>query len=515
MEPNILSVVPIVITIVLAIATKNVLVSLFTGMLTGVFIIVGGNPVLAVQSAFSDYVLPQFLDSYNAGILLLLVFIGGFVTLVEKSGGAEAFARSVSNLVNTRKKTQIAAWLGGIFVFFSDLGTPLIVGPVFTSIFQKMRISKEKLAWILDTTASPVCAMIPFIGWGVTAMSVIQDEFNNLGITDITDWTAIIRALPYQIYPILCIIMVPLVAFGGREFGAMAKAEQNAVNGVFSKSDSQIEESQNMILNNHVSPLIVVIPLAVLFLIFFGILIPQGFPVAQMSGSAIRLALMTGYFFAAITLIVLMKYYKVQSFKGGIKLYLGGTSKLFDCMAMLVLAWALNSVGNTLGTSVFIVETANGTVPAWAVPVLIFIIASIVSLATGTSWGTFAIIIPIAIQMAVALGAPLFVTIGAVIAGGLFGDHCSPVSDTTILASIGANCPLVGHTWTQLPYALICAVISAGGFIAAGIFESVFATVGCVAALVVVYIIIGRLKGVSIPNLTAEEIEKMDNAAEQ
>lgn len=513
MDTNIYSLLPIIITIGLAIGTKNVLVSLFLGTLSGGFLLFGLNPFTTIQSTLSQYVLPQFLSEYNAGILLLLTFIGGFVTLVEKSGGAEAFARSVSHLVNTRRKTQLAAWLGGIFVFFSDLGTPLIVGPIFSDIFKKMRISKEKLAWIIDSTASPVCCMIPFIGWGVAAMSCVQDTFDKINYTSMTDWTAICHAIPFQIYPILCIMMVPVVAFTKKEFGPMATVEQKALQNQFSHSDGKIDDAQNMITNNNVTPLVVLIPLAVLFAVFFGLLVAQGFPAVEMSGNQIRYALMTGYFLASVTIIILMTYYKVYTFKETIKIYLQGLSSLFDCMGLLVLAWALNAVGTELGTAEYIVRISNGTVPAWAVPVLIFIVGAIVSFATGTSWGTFAIVIPIAIQMAAAIGSPIEVAIGATIAGGLFGDHCSPVSDTTILSSIGSGSPLLGHTWTQLPYALLCAALSAVGFIIVGFTGSFWATVISAAGLIVIYPLIGKIFGATIPNLTAEDIEKLNTSA--
>ena len=511
MDTNILSLLPIVITIALAIITKNVIISLFLGTLVGGFIIFGLNPFTTIQSTFSSYLLPQFLSEYNSGILLLLVFIGGFVTLVEKSGGAEAFARSVSHFVNTRCKIQLAAWLGGILVFFSDLGTPLIVGPVFSDIFKKMRISKEKLAWIIDSTASPICCMIPFIGWGVAAMSCVQDSFDSLGITYMTDWTAICRAIPYQIYPILCIIMVPLVAMVGKEFGPMANCEKLAIQGEFSCNDGQeIDEKHNMIVNNHVSPLIVVVPLVVLFGVFFGLLIPQGFPFEEMTGNQIRFALMTGYFLAAVTMIILMVYYKVASLKESVKMYVGGLSSLFDCMALLILAWALNAIGTELGTADYIVRMTNGTVPAWAIPALIFVAGAIVSFATGTSWGTFAIVIPIAIQMAVVIGSPIELAIGATIAGGLFGDHCSPVSDTTILSSIGSGCTLLAHTSTQIPYAMTCAVISFIGFVIAGLTGSVIATVVSAVLLVIGYLVISKFFGTKIPNLTAEDVALME-----
>ena len=510
MDVGIVSIIPIILTIGLAIWTKNVILSLFTGLLCGVLIISGGNPVLALKATIGEYVIPRLLDSYNAGIIVLLVFIGGFVTLLEKSGGAEAFARKVANFIDTRCKTQLAAWLGGILVFFSELGTPMIVGPIFAPIFQKMRISKEKLAWILDSTASPVCVLIPFIGWGVTSMGLIQAEFDKLGITAITDRTAFCKAIPYQIYPILCLCFVPLVALSGREFSAMAKAEQNARQGIFSRLPSEDTPKKNMITNNNVSPLVVIIPLIVLFVTLFGMLAPKGFPIKQVPGGEFRVALISGYLLAAVTMILLMSHYKVMSIKEGISTYIKGCSKLFDCMVMLILAWALSAVGDVLGTSEFIVSIVQGTVPYWLVPSIAFIIGVVMSFATGTSWGTFAIVMPIAIPMAYHLDASLFVTIGAVLSGGLFGDHCSPVSDTTILSASGANCELMNHTLTQLPYAAICAVVSFFGFMAAAVTESILVTLVCILVMAVVYLVLAKYKGVRIENLSILDIDKME-----
>lgn len=510
MEVGILSIVPIVLTIALAIWTRNVILSLFTGLLCGALIICGGNPVEALKATVGEYIIPRLLDSYNAGIIVLLVFIGGFVTLLEKSGGAEAFARKVANFIDTRCKTQIAAWIGGILVFFSELGTPMIVGPIFAPIFKKMRISKEKLAWIIDSTASPVCVLIPFIGWGVTSMGLIQAEFDNLGITAMTDWTAFCSAIPYQIYPILCLCLVPLVAFTGKEFGAMARAEKNARKGIFSALPNEDAPKKDMLTNKKVSPLVVIIPLVVLFITLFGILAPKGFPVKQVPGGEFRVALISGYLLAAVTMILLMKFYKVMPIKQGISTYLKGCSKLFDCIVMLILAWGLSTVGDILGTSEFIVSIVQGAIPYWLVPSLVFLIGAIMSFATGTSWGTFAIVMPIAIPMAYHLDASLIVTIGAVLSGGLFGDHCSPVSDTTILSASGANCELMNHTWTQLPYSVLCAAVTFVGFIAASITESVIVTIVCAAVMAAVYLVLAKFKGVKIDNLSIKNIDELE-----
>lgn len=506
---GLISLVPILLTLILAIRTKNVLISLFVGVFTSVLILVGGNPLTATTTMFSDYVIVQLTDSYNIGVILLLVIIGGFVTLVEKSGSAETFNRSISKIIDTRSKTQLSAWLGGIVVFFSDLGTPLIVGPIFTPLFMKMRVSKEKLAWILDTTASPVCILIPFIGWGVYSMGLIQTELDALNITNITDWTAFVSAIPYQFYAILSLILVPIVAFSGREFSAMARAEERAKQGIFSDLEDGVEERTEMILNNNASPLILIVPLVILFVTLFGLIIAEGFPTQQVPGSIFRIALTTGYLYAGISMILLMGYYKIMSIGKGISMYIKGFGKLFDVILMLVLAWSLSSAGRELGTAEFIVQLAKGTIPYWSVPAIIFVVGALISFSTGTSWGTFAIMMPIGIPMAVALGSPLFVTIAAVLSGGLFGDHCTPISDTTILSATGASVGLLEHVRTQLPYAAICGIISLVAYIIAGIYDNYIVTLVAVIALAIVYTVISKLFGIKFENHSVEDIEEM------
>ena len=224
-----------------------------------------------------------------------------------------------------------------------------------------------------------------------------------------------------------------------------------------------------------------------------------------------RIALISSYLLAAVAMIILMKFYKVMSISEGIKTYVKGCNKLFDCIMLLVLAWGLSTVDGALGTSEFIVQIARDTIPVWSVPAIIFIIAAIMSFATGTSWGTYAIVLPIAVPMAHHLGVDMIVTIGAVLSGGLFGDHCSPVSDTTILSSIGAECELMNHTWTQLPYAILVAGVSLVGFVVSAFVKTPFISVICAVALIAVYIVIANAKGVTIENLSLADIEKLES----
>lgn len=233
-----LSLLPPIVAVVMAIKSKNVILSLFCGGFVGTMIFCMGNPFLAVKSMIGDYFFVQLTDSYNAGVIVLVIFIGGFIKLMEKSGGARAFSKFVYRFVNTGLKAQMCTWAGGILIFFSDLGTPLLVGPVFRPLFDKLKISREKLAWILDSTSSPVAILIPFIGWGVYIMGLIQAEFENLNIAQ-SDYTTFVQAIPFQIYAILAILMIPLIAFTGKDFSQMRKAEKRTVGSDFTAKRSR------------------------------------------------------------------------------------------------------------------------------------------------------------------------------------------------------------------------------------------------------------------------------------
>jgi len=500
MEYGFLSVLPVIVAVTVSIAYKNVILALFASVLLGILILIGGHPIAAVTTMMQDYLFVQLTDSYNAGVLVLLVFIGGFIKLMEKSGGAAAFAEKVSHIINTRVKVQIAAWIGGIIIFFSDLGTPLIVGPIFEPLFDKLKVSREKLAWIIDSTASPVAVLVPFIGWGVYIMGLIQKEYEALSIAE-SDWTAFIQSIPFNIYSILAVIMVPLVAYTGYEFSSMAKAEKRVQEtGKLFWENSKPMRMPETINNVNSNPMLIFLPILVLLVSLFGILAPLGFPLKQVPGGTFRAALSTAYLFAAITLMALMLYYKVNTFEETFSIYVKGMSSMMSVAVILVLSWSLSSVSGQLGTADYITQLTKGTVPSWAIPAIIFIIGAIMSFATGTSWGTYAILMPIVIPMAVALGSPVHACIGAVLSGGMFGDHCSPISDTTILASTGAGCDHVDHVKTQLSYAVLNAIISFGAYIVAGFTGSPIALVLAIAAMVVVLPILSKAYGHRIKN---------------
>jgi len=493
-----LSIVPIIVTLGIAVWTQNVIIGLFSGVFTGVILLNGFNPIMTLSLLVSDYFVPQMLSPGNSGILVLMCFIGGFVALVERSGGAVAFATKMTNIITSRFKAQIAAWMTGIMIFFSDLGTPLIVGPIYRPITDKLKISRVKLAWIVDTTASPVAVLVPFIGWGVYSMGLIEAQYLEIGRTE-SAFNAYVSAIPFQFYSIFAILMVPLVAFSGYEFGPMARAEQKAQADEALKDDSGLEVSDT-VSHPNAKAIFVWLPLLVMVGVLFYLLVPLGFPLNSVPSLAFRGALSSAYFFSAMTLIVLMMMYGVKSFKESMTIYFAGVSKMTSVLIILVLAWSLSAIGQNLGTPQYIISLAEGNFAPFLVPVTAFLFGAVMSFATGSSWGTYAIMMPLIIAVTYALGAPMHVSIGAVLSGGMFGDHCSPISDTTILSASGAGCSQFDHVRTQIPYELFNGSICVVSYILAGLTESNLVFIPGMVLLAIGLFMLNKVAGVKIHN---------------
>ncbi|MFT5453166.1 MAG: Na+/H+ antiporter NhaC [Enterobacterales bacterium] len=495
LDHGFLSIIPILITLVIAVRTHNVIIGLFTGVFSGVVILQGIDPVMNLSLMVSDYFVPQMISPSNSGILVLMCFIGGFVALIEKSGGAEAFASKMTTIINSRFKAQLAAWMSGIGIFFSDLGTPLIVGPIFRPITDKLKISRVKLAWIIDTTASPVAVLVPFIGWGVYSMGLIEQQYLEIGVTE-TAFDAYVYAIPFQFYSIFAILMVPLVAYSGYEFGPMAKAELEAQ----AQITDNVQEAETDSSQQKAKAIFVWLPLVVMVSVLLYLLVPLGFPLKSVPSLAFRGALSSAYFYSAMTLISLMMFYGVKSFKESMAIYFTGVSKMTTVLIILVLAWSLSSVGNELGTPQYIISLADGTFAPYLIPVTAFLFGALMSFATGSSWGTYAIMMPLIIAVAHALGAPMHVCIGAVLSGGMFGDHCSPISDTTILSASGAGCSQFDHVRTQLPYELFNGSICVICYIVAGLTESSLIFIPGIIILGFGLLLLNKIAGVKIHN---------------
>ena len=441
---------------------RNVLLGLFSGVILGVFLVQSTSLLLFFPIVISDYLVPEIADSYNASILVLLAFIGGFVRLVKYSGGGMAFAKITIKYIINKSSAQISAWFGGILIFFSDLGTPLIVGPVFQSLFDRYRISRQKLAFIIDSTSSPVAILIPFIGWGVFTMSIIKDSFEANGIK-LSEWGAFVSAIPFQFYAWLAIIIVPVLSLLDFDFGKMKEAE------ILAQRKSQEKSSA---VSNDALAIFVWLPLLVLGSILFLSLNHYGFPLKQVAGSDFRAALSSAYLLASVTLVILILYNTARKLSNLFSEYVLGMSGMLPIAATLILAWALGTVSEQLGTGQYVGDLAKEGLNPTLLPLLVFVVAAVLSFSIGSSWGTIIIMMPLAIPSAMTTGNEFSIIIGAVLSGALFGDHSSPISETTILSSTGAGIDPLAHFSTQLPYALINGIIASLGFLLAGIMSA-------------------------------------------
>ncbi len=464
---GVLSVLPPALSIVLAMYTRNIIFSLAIGSFSGALILANFNPFAAFPELLENHAFVQISSGSNAQVLIVMLSIGGFIHMLDKSGGSRAFASVMVKFISNPVKAQLAASATGLSVFFTDSGNALIVGPLFKPVFRQLQICREKLAYIVDTTASPVSILVPFIGWGVYAMGLIEGEFLEIGRLE-SSFDAFVAAIPFQFYSLFAIIMVPLVAISGYEFGPMARAELRAQAGNDIIDDSGSEVSEDM-SHPKAKAIFVWLPLLVMVGVLFYLLVPLGFPLNSVPSLAFRGALSSAYFFSAISLISLMMIYGVKSFKESMTIYFSGVSKMTSVLIILVLAWSLSAIGKNLGTPEYIISLAEGNFAPFLVPMVAFLFGAVMSFATGSSWGTYAIMMPLIIAVANALGAPMHVCIGAVLSGGMFGDHCSPISDTTILSASGAGCSQFDHVKTQLPYELLNGSVCVVSYIVAGL----------------------------------------------
>lgn len=346
---GVLSLIPAILAVVLAFWTKNVIISLMASLFVGCLITAGWNPWNAMQVMFSDHLFVDMTGSSNAQTIIMMSFVGGFVALIEATGGAKAFAAAIANKVHRRSTAQTTAWLGGLAIFFSDSGNSLILGPIFRPIFDRLRISRAKLAYILDSTSSPVCILVPITGWGVYIMGIIATEFENLGIQT-SDASAFVQAIPYQFYALLALVLVPLIALSKRDFGPMAKFEtyvlENGPTAAELEADKSIVQSENA---NKATAWEMIIPLLVMFVTIFVMFIGWGFPGQNIPGSKIRIALTSGYMLATIVLAIMVIVKKIMTFTEVVDTWVSGIKKMAGILAIIIAAWGVGSVCTALG----------------------------------------------------------------------------------------------------------------------------------------------------------------------
>ena len=459
---------PPVIAIALALITKEVYSSLFVGILVGGLLYSNFSFEGTLLHAVNDGIVASLADSYTVGILVFLVILGTMVAIMNKAGGSAAFGRWASARIKTRAGAQLATIALGVLIFIDDYFNCLTVGSVMRPVSDKSRISRAKLAYLIDATAAPVCIIAPVSSWAAAVSSYVEDG-NGLYL--------FIRAIPFNFYALLTIIMMIFLALTNMDYGPMAKHEKNAkekgdiFSGMKNAADAAAQTSiKNGKVIDLVFPIVVLIISCVIGMIYSGGFFSGESFVDAFSNSDASVGLMLG---SAVTLVISVIYFlcrRILTFREIMDSLPEGFKAMVPAILILTFAWSLKTMTDSLGAKQFVetlVKNSAGGFQAF-LPAIVFLIACFLSFATGTSWGTFGILIPITLGV-FPLTHPLgVVCVSACMAGAVCGDHCSPISDTTIMASAGAQCDHVTHVSTQLPYAITVACVSFVSYIIAG-----------------------------------------------
>ena len=470
--------VPPIVAISLALATKEVYSSLFVGVLAGGLLYSGFNFEGTINHIFSgNYevdgetvsygIINVLADSYNVGILIFLVILGAMVALMNRAGGSAAFGRWAATHIKSRVGVMLSTILLGALIFIDDYFNCLTVGSVMKPVTDKQKISRSKLAYLIDSTAAPICIIAPISSWAAAVSGFVEGE-NGMAL--------FLKAIPFNFYALLTIVMMVSMVLMKVDYGPMAKHEANALNGDIYSGERVVEEGDEDINDNGkvidlVFPIVTLIICCIIGMIYTGGFFSGTDFITAFSECDAPLGLVFGSFIAMVLTIIFYLIRNVLNFSDCMACLPKGFKAMVPAILILTLAWSLKSMTDSLGAA----EYVAGLVESGAeglmnfLPAIIFLFAIGLSFATGTSWGTFGILIPIVVSAFQTVDYQLMiVAISACMAGAVCGDHCSPISDTTIMASAGAECNHVNHVSTQLPYALTCAAVSFITYIIAG-----------------------------------------------
>ena len=504
-----LTLLPPFVAIVLAFITKNVIVSLVIGVMAGGFLLNlnGANVFSALFSSFLDLVdraIGALSDPWNAGIILQVLAIGGVINLVAKMGGAKAIAEALAKKAKTARSAQLMTWAAGLLVFFDDYANSLIIGPMMRPVTDKMKTSRERLAFVIDATAAPVAGIAIISTWIGLEVGLIGDGFSAIGI-DTNAFSIFLNTIPFRFYNILILGFIVITSITLKDFGPMREAELKARRGnraltssedidkEISKEHGDLDPLPGVKLNiwNAIIPIGVLIIGALLAFYYSGyqailsgdnatlINLINNSPISFeaikecFSNADASVALFQSALFAGIVALAMGVSKKIFTLSEGLEMWVDGMKTLIITCVILICAWSLSSVIKELGTAKYLITLLSGSIPAFLLPSIIFVLGGIMSFATGTSYGTMGILMPLTIPLAHSLSPEvsyIIVCISAVLTGSIFGDHCSPISDTTILSSMGAGCNHIDHVKTQMPYALFVGTIAVVfGYIPAGL----------------------------------------------
>ena len=461
-ETGWLSILPPIIAITLALVTKEVYSSLLMGVLSGMFIYsfaAGGTIVSAVAMTF-DMMSSRISD--NSYMIIFLALLWALVSLISKSGGSQAYGIWAGKKLHSKRSAAFATSLLGILIFIDDGFNCLTVGTIMRPIMDRLRVSREKLAYIIDATAAPVCIIAPVSSWAVAVASEVSDN---------DGFHIFLSTIPYNFYALMTILMVFIIAVTGRDFGPMKRAEEELY---INDADENADAGENMTRGKVIDlvlPLLVLIICAILGMAYVGGFF-EGTGFLEAIGYNPAAGLSLGAFAGIVTAMLLYLPRRLMKPREFVDCIVSGIGSIVPPMLILIMSWSLGGVCRQLiGTGVFISGfVSSSTLPMEFLPFIIFVVAALMSFSMGSSWGTFGMLIPIVTMICETdrAGFLLIPALGATLAGSVYGDHCSPISDTTILASTGAGCMHIRHVETQFPYATLVAAVCAVGYIIAG-----------------------------------------------
>ena len=492
--------IPPIVAILLALITKEVYSSLFVGILVGGLFYSGFSFEGTVNHIFQQGFIGVLSDSYNVGILVFLVILGAMVCLMNKAGGSAAFGRWASTHIKSRVGAQLATILLGCLIFIDDYFNCLTVGSVMRPVTDKHNVSRAKLAYLIDATAAPVCIIAPISSWAAAVTGFVEGE---------DGFSVFVRAIPYNFYALLTIVMMIAMVVMKVEFGSMRTHEKNALKGdLYTTPDRPYADAEDDIVENPrakvidlVFPILSLIVCCVIGMIYTGgFFSGEGF-ITAFSNCDASVGLAYGSFFGLLITIVFYMVRRILTFKDCMGCLPDGFKAMVPAILILTMAWSLKGMTDSLGAAEYVAALVESSAAGMMnfLPAIIFVIACLLAFATGTSWGTFGILIPIVVAVFSGTNETMMIiSISACMAGAVCGDHCSPISDTTIMASAGAQSNHINHVNTQLPYAVLVAAVSFVTYIVAGFVQTAWIAlpVGVALMLIVLFVIKNKVSTV-------------------
>ena len=485
--------VPPVVAIGLALVTKEVYSSLFVGVLMGGILYSGFSFEGTITHIFEDGMISVLSDSYNVGILIFLVILGAMVCLMNRAGGSAAFGQFAADHIKGRVGAELATILLGCLIFIDDYFNCLTVGSVMRPVTDKFKVSRAKLAYLIDATAAPICIIAPISSWAAAVTGFVEGE---------DGFSIFVRAIPYNFYAILTIVMMIGMVLLRTEFGSMKFHEKNALKGDLYTTpgrpydtEKQPEVSVRGTVLDLLIPIISLIICCMVGMLYTGEFFSGEDFVTAFSQSDASLGLTMGSFFGLLITIGFYQVRRVLKFSECMACIPEGFKSMVPAIMILSFAWTLKAMTDSLGADVYVATVVASSARSFLnfLPAIIFVVGCFLAFATGTSWGTFGILIPIVVAVFENSNPDLMIiSISACMAGAVCGDHCSPISDTTIMASAGAQCEHVNHVTTQLPYAIVAAVVSFISYIIAGFVQSAWIALPIAIALMVITMLVIR-----------------------